>query len=48
MQGVIMPMPVALGASWNTTLLTEVGAAIAAEATACASTRGANYAWIRV
>lgn len=39
-QGVIMPMPVALGSSWNRTLLTAVGAAIAAEATACASTRG--------
>ena len=39
-QGVIMPMPVALGSSWNNSLLTEVGAAIAAEATACASTRG--------
>eukprot|EP01052_Picozoa_sp_SAG31_P018875 SAG31_NODE_1354_length_8661_cov_170.990306_7_plen_663_part_00 len=39
-QGVIMPMPVALGSSWNSSLLTEVGAAIAAEATACASTRG--------
>ena len=39
-QGVIMPMPVALGSTWNTTLLTEVGAAIATEATACATTRG--------
>ena len=39
-QGVIMPMPVALGSSWNNSLLTEVGAAIAAVATACASTRG--------
>ena len=33
-QGVVMPMPVTMGATWNVSLLTEVGKAIAAEATA--------------
>ena len=39
-QGVVMPMPVTMGATWNVSLLTEVGKAIAAEATACGITRG--------
>ncbi len=39
-QGVVMPMPVTMGATWNASLLTEVGKAIAAEATACGITRG--------
>lgn len=39
-QGVVMPMPVTMGASWNTSLLTEIGRAIAREATVCGVTRG--------
>jgi len=38
-QGVVMPMPVTMGAAWNKSLLTQVGQAIAREATACGVTR---------
>jgi beta-glucosidase-like glycosyl hydrolase len=37
-QGVVLPMPVTMGATWNTSLLTEAGEAIAREATACGVT----------
>lgn len=39
-QGVIMPMPVTMGTTWSTSLLTEAGRAIASEAVACGVTRG--------
>jgi beta-glucosidase-like glycosyl hydrolase len=38
-QGVVMPMPVTMGATWNVSLLKDVGRAIATEATACGVTR---------
>lgn len=39
-QGTVFPMPVTMGATWNRSLLSEVGAAIATQCTACGITRG--------